>query len=151
MSRKQKNKQKYKEKRAASMSRKRKAKVLFSFDGTVQMTREGFCFVPSGDATVGDVFVKAVKTHGALHGDKVTVDVTKAPTAKGGRYEGVITQILERCQRPFVGFLHMVGNRRGCSCRARSCHTISASPRFLRGLFRVTRWRRSWMTGLAGR
>ncbi len=111
MSKKQKNKQKYKEKRAASMARKRKAKVLFSFEGVVQMTREGFCFVPSGSTEVGDVFVKAVKTHGALNGDRVSVDVTKAPSAKGGRYEGVITEIIERSPRPFIGFLHIVGKQ----------------------------------------
>ncbi len=93
------------------MSRKRKTKVLFTVEGPVQMTREGFCFVYSGDENIGDIFVKAVKTRGALHGDKVRVDVNKAPGDKGGRYEGVVTEIIERSPRPFIGFLHVVGQQ----------------------------------------
>ena len=116
MSRKQKNKKNYKESRSSSMTRKRKSKVLFTVEGVVQMTREGFCFVPSGDETKGDIFVKAARTRGALNGDRVLVDVVKAPrkTRSGqteGRYEGVVTEILERCKRPFIGFLHIVGKQ----------------------------------------
>lgn len=93
------------------MTRKRKARVLFTVEGPVQMTREGFCFVYSGDENIGDIFVKAVKTRGALNGDLVRVDVNKAPGDRGGRYEGVVTEIIERSRRPFIGFLHIVGDQ----------------------------------------
>lgn len=124
-SRKQKNKQAYREKRAAHLAKKRREKVLFQIEGTVQMTREGFCFVSPVDVPVGegrvteDIFVKANKTHGALNGDRVVVDVTRLSGAgrgrgaesKPGRMEGVITQIVERSAKPFVGFLHIVGDK----------------------------------------
>lgn len=109
------------------MARKRREKAICQVEGTVQMTREGFCFVISGNEQIGDVFVKATKTHGALNGDRVVVDVTKmqppkpadakagasrgAKQGKAGKCEGVITQILERSPRPFVGFLHIVGKQ----------------------------------------
>lgn len=88
-------------------------------EGTVRMTREGFCYVVldkiEGVDNVGgeqrsavqEVFVKAVKTHGALHADRVVVDVTKLSP----RAEGVITQIVERSPRPFIGYLHIVGKQ----------------------------------------
>jgi len=118
-SRKQKNKREYKAKRAAHLAEKRRRNVLFQAEGTVQMTREGYCFVNPDSEQVKeqlrtisggeheDIFVKANKTRGALNGDKVTVDVTK----QKNRIEGVITQITERSRRPFVGFLHIVGDQ----------------------------------------
>lgn len=132
-SRKQKNKKAYREKRAAHLAKKRREKVLFQIEGKVQMTREGFCFVIPDNISelapanivegrpLTDIFVKATKTHGALNGDRVVVDVTRMPgtaPAKGrgaepknNRCEGVITQIVERSTRPFVGFMHIVGDR----------------------------------------
>lgn len=121
-SRKQKNKKAYKEKRAAHLAAKRRERALFQLEGKVQMTREGYCFIiPASydvpglkDREVGDIFVKATKTRGALNGDTVVVDVVKKrPDTKDrrDRYEGVITQIVERSPRPFVGFLHIVGNQ----------------------------------------
>ena len=103
------NKREKKERR----TRDRKRRPLFQMEGIVRMTREGYCFVD-------DVFVKASKTRGALNGDRVVVDVLKykaSDTGSGGsapkseRAEGVITQIVERSRTPFVGFLHIVGNR----------------------------------------
>lgn len=106
MSRKQKNKQAYREKRAAHMAKKRREKVVMQLEGKVQMTREGFCFViVEGEAE--DVFVKATKTRGALNGDRVIVDVTRLSPKR----EGVITSIVERSSRPFVGYLHIVGKQ----------------------------------------
>ena len=136
-SRKQKNKKAYREKRAAHLAKKRREKVLFQITGRVQMTREGFCFVipetlddiapvQTTAAPMTDVFVKANKTRGALNGDRVVVDVTRMASSgssgrngagrgsdkpKADRCEGVITQIIERSPKPFVGFLHIVGNQ----------------------------------------
>lgn len=131
MNRKKKNKQAYREKRAAHLAKKRKEKTIFQIEGTVQMTREGFCFVipdkledinaGSARTDITDVFVKASKTRGALNGDKVVVDITKLPAPekrgrnaavpKMSRCEGVITQIVQRSRKPFVGFMHIVGNQ----------------------------------------
>ena len=75
--------------------------------GRVQMTREGYIFViAEGDED--DVFVKASKTRGALNGDIVRVSVTREKTDRQRR-EGEVVEIVERCQRPFVGILHIVG------------------------------------------
>ncbi len=122
MKRKQKNKKAYKEKRAAHLAKKRAERALFQIEGKVQMTREGYCFVTPvsldipglKDREVGEIFVKATRTRGALNGDRVVVSVTKKKAeGRSGqlRYEGVITQIVERSPRPFVGFLHIVGDQ----------------------------------------
>jgi ribonuclease R len=78
--------------------------------GTVQMTREGYVFVEIPDDPQNDIFVKATKTRGALHGDTVKVAITR----EGGdnkRREGEIIEIVERSKRPFVGVLHVVGHQ----------------------------------------
>ena len=74
-------------------------------EGRVQMTREGYIFViTEGDAE--DVFVKASKTLGALNGDIVRVAVLREKT-QTQRREGVVTEILERSRKPFIGILHI--------------------------------------------
>ena len=77
--------------------------------GKVQMTREGFIFVIA-EGEEDDVFVKASKTKGALNGDIVKVSVTKEKTDRQRR-EGVVTEIVERSRKPFVGILHVVGEQ----------------------------------------
>ena len=97
------------------MSRKRKSavkgrgrkekKVLPQVEGRVQMTREGYIFViTEGDGE--DVFVKASKTLGALNGDIVRVSVLREKT-QSQRREGVVTEIVERSRKPFIGILHI--------------------------------------------
>ncbi|MCR5351771.1 MAG: ribonuclease R [Bacteroidales bacterium] len=82
-------------------------KSLPTFVGKVQMTREGFIFVII-DGQDDDVFVKASKTRHALHGDTVRVAVTRQK-AGDKRREGEVVEILERSQKPFVGYYHTVG------------------------------------------
>lgn len=77
------------------------------FVGRVQMTREGYIFVMI-DGQDDDVFVKAPKTRHALHGDTVRVAVTRQK-AGDKRREGEVVEILERSQKPFVGYYHTVG------------------------------------------
>ncbi|MBQ8809929.1 MAG: ribonuclease R [Bacteroidales bacterium] len=87
---------------------KKEKKVFPVVTGKVQMTREGYAFViVEGDDD--DVFVKASKTRGALHGDTVRVTVTREKTDK--RREGEIIEIIERSPKPFIGVLHVVGNQ----------------------------------------
>ena len=94
--------------RSAKKEKKEK-KPSVTVTGKVQMTREGFIFVIA-EGEEDDVFVKASKTKGALNGDIVRVAVTKEKTDRQRR-EGVVTEIVERSRKPFVGILHVVGEQ----------------------------------------
>lgn len=80
------------------------------------MTREGFAFVRV-EGEDEDIFVPASKTRGALNGDLVRMSVTKekAPatkkskSAKEGRREGCVVDVLERSEKPFIGIFHSSG------------------------------------------
>lgn len=78
--------------------------------GTVQMTRDGYVFVIIPDDPQNDIFVKATKTKGALHGDTVKVAITRQGDDKKRR-EGEIVEIVERSKKPFVGVLHVTGHQ----------------------------------------
>ncbi len=96
-------------KRSSSRGRGKKEKKVFpQAVGRVQMTREGYAFIII-DGEEDDVFVKASKTRGALHGDTVRVTVTREKTDK--RREGEVVEIIERSPKPFIGILHVVGNQ----------------------------------------
>ena len=91
-------------------SRKKKTKVVPEFVGKALMSREGFVFVRI-EGQEEDVYVKASKTRGALHGDTVRVAVTQERTGNAKRRSGEIIDIVERSGRPFVGILHTVGKQ----------------------------------------
>ena len=74
------------------------------------MSREGFVFVRI-EGQDEDVFVKASKTRGALHGDTVRVAVTQEKDGSAKRRSGEIIAIVERSKKPFVGILHIVGKQ----------------------------------------
>ena len=88
---------------------KKEKKPELVLTGKVQMTRDGYIFVIV-EGEDDDVFVKASKTRGALNGDIVKVAVTREKTDRQRR-EGVVTEILERSHKPFVGILHIVGEQ----------------------------------------
>ncbi len=88
---------------------KKEKKVFPQVTGRVQMTREGYAFIII-EGEDDDVFVKASKTRGALHGDTVRVAVTREKLDKQRR-EGEVVEIIERSPRPFIGILHVVGNQ----------------------------------------
>ena len=92
-------------KKAGGSSRK----VFPVYVGKVQMTREGFIFVLV-DGLDGDIFVKASKTRHALQGDTVRVAVTRE-SSDIKRREGEVIEIIERSNRPFVGYYHTVGHQ----------------------------------------
>ncbi|MDO5442054.1 MAG: ribonuclease R [Bacteroidia bacterium] len=79
------------------------------FEGTVQMSREGFIFV-TVPGEQDDIFVKATKTRNALNGDTVRVALTKEKTGNKRR-EGEVVEIIQRSTRPHVGVLHFVGSQ----------------------------------------
>ena len=78
--------------------------------GKAIMSREGSVFVKV-DGQEEDIYVKASKTRGALHGDTVKVVVTQERTGNAKRRSGEIVAVLERSDRPFVGILHIVGQQ----------------------------------------
>ncbi|MBQ6879936.1 MAG: ribonuclease R [Bacteroidales bacterium] len=88
---------------------KKERKVFPQVVGKVQMTREGYAFIII-EGEEDDVFVKASKTRGALHGDTVRVSVTREKNDRQRR-EGEVIEILERSPKPFIGILHVVGNQ----------------------------------------
>ena len=79
------------------------------FEGTVQMSREGFIFVMV-PGEQDDIFVKASKTRNALNGDTVLVALTKEKVGDKRR-EGEVVEIVQRSTRPHVGVLHFVGSQ----------------------------------------
>ena len=99
-------------KRKNSPNRKnhKKARVVPEFEGRVLMSLEGFAFVRI-EGQEEDVFVKASKTRGALHGDLVRVAITQERSGMNKRRSGEIIAIVQRSDRPFVGMLHIVGKQ----------------------------------------
>ena len=84
-------------------------KVLQEVVGKVQMTRDGYVFV-TAEGRENDIFVKASKTRGALHGDTVRCAVLRE-NAHGKSAGGEIIKVVERSTKPFVGVLHVVGKQ----------------------------------------
>ena len=76
-------------------------------EGRVQMTREGYGFVIV-EGEEDDIYVRANKMRGALHGDTVRVVVTR-PKSGNNRKEGEVVKVLARSGRPFVGVLQTAG------------------------------------------
>jgi ribonuclease R len=90
--------------------RKKKVRIIPEYVGTAMMSREGFVYVRI-EGQEEDVFVKASKTRGALHGDTVRVAVTQEREGNVRHRSGEIIAIVERSKKPFVGILHVVGKQ----------------------------------------
>jgi ribonuclease R len=90
--------------------KKKKVRIVPEYEGTAMMSREGFVFVRI-EGQEEDVYVKASKTRGALHGDTVRVAVTQERVGNAKRRSGEIIAVIERSKKPFVGILHIVGQR----------------------------------------
>ena len=97
-------------KKGGQVAGKKKKKIVPEYEGTALMSREGFVFVRI-EGQEEDVYVKASKTRGALHGDLVRVAVTQEKMGSAKRRSGEIIAILERSNKPFVGILHIVGKQ----------------------------------------
>ena len=99
-------------KRKNSPNRKnhKKKRIIPEYEGKVLMSREGYIFVRV-EGQEEDIFVKASKTRGALHGDTVRVAVTQEKVGQAKRRSGEVIAILERSGKPFVGILHIVGKQ----------------------------------------
>jgi ribonuclease R len=97
-------------KKGGQVAGKKKKKIVPEYEGTALMSREGFVFVRI-EGQEEDVYVKASKTRGALHGDLVRVAVTQEKVGSAKRRSGEIIAILERSNKPFVGILHIAGKQ----------------------------------------
>ena len=99
-----------KRKNSPNRKNRKRARVIPEYVGKALMSREGFVFVRI-EGQEEDVFVKASKTRGALHGDTVRVAVTQEKTGPAKRRSGEIVAVVERSGKPFVGLLHIVGKQ----------------------------------------
>jgi ribonuclease R len=85
------------------------ALVPQTVSGRLQYNRRGFGFVIPDDGTE-DLFVPGDSLSGALHGDRVTVEV--AEKARGrGRQEGRVRDVLQRGIRMLVGQIRLREDR----------------------------------------
>lgn len=106
-----------KKSRKAAPRRSSERKVYQQLTGTVRMSREGFAHIGVLDFD-GDIFVPANRTRGALNGDTVVVAITKKPSTSKQksskpsqlRYEGHITEIVKRSDKPFIGVYYASSN-----------------------------------------
>ena len=96
--------------KAPGNRRKKKNRIIPEYVGTAMMSREGFVFVRI-EGQEEDVYVKASKTRGALHGDTVRVAVTQEKDGAAKRRSGEIIDIVQRTEKPFVGILHIIGSQ----------------------------------------
>ena len=78
------------------------------YEGIAQMNRDGNLFIKV-EGLEDDIFVRASKSHGALHGDSVRVALRSARRGPGAHREGEILHIIRRNDKPFVGVLHRLG------------------------------------------
>ncbi|HEY8361996.1 MAG TPA: ribonuclease R [Tissierellaceae bacterium] len=70
--------------------------------GTIEGNERGFGFLIPQDRTREDIFIPAENMNGAMHGDKVVVNVIKRKEI-GKREEGEVIKILERSKKLIVG------------------------------------------------
>lgn len=79
-----------------------------TIEGIVDMMQTGKAYVAVNDASMEDVFISALNTNRALHGDKVKVQLF--PRRKNKKMEGRIVEVIERVRTTFVGVMQ-IGNR----------------------------------------
>ena len=87
-------------------NKKEKAPVPV-LEGVVKMSRDGAGFI-AVEGLDDEIYVKATRMRGALHGDRVAVKLSSRG-GYGRRREGEVVGIIERTAKPFVGVLHIVG------------------------------------------
>ena len=77
--------------------------------GVLEGNEKGFGFVISKDRPGEDVFISAENMNGAMHGDKVVVNIIKRREASR-KQEGEIIRILERANETVIGTYEGNGN-----------------------------------------
>lgn len=73
-------------------------------EGRIQGNAKGFAFFISDNPEMEDVFIGPDDLNGALHGDRVRIQVTnQGDPTKGKRAEGRVMEVLERNPKKIVG------------------------------------------------
>ena len=86
------------------VDKKRENKVR-RLEGKIQATSKGYAFLIPDDITQEDVFIAERDLNGAMHNDKVVVNIK----ATGGRRpEGKVVQVIERGFEKAVGLLKII-------------------------------------------
>ncbi|MCC6289957.1 MAG: ribonuclease R [Chitinophagaceae bacterium] len=86
-------------------SKNTKSKMSFgTLTGTLDVTRSGIGYVMVENQEK-DIFIRPQDFNHALHGDRVSVKITRQ--GHSGRMEGEITEVVERKQSEFIGRLEL--------------------------------------------
>lgn len=88
-----------------SSKKKKKTAAAETYKGRMEITRSGMGFIVVEDLE-RDILVRPGDFNTALHGDTVRVKVTNR-SAKNGRMQGEITEVLERKQTEFLGHVEL--------------------------------------------
>ena len=88
--------------------KKKKSPVEYLSKGILDITRSGIGFV-SLDNKEQDVMIRPNDFNTALHGDTVRVQVINS-SAKSGRMQGRVTEVVERKQNEFLGKIELSAN-----------------------------------------
>jgi ribonuclease R len=78
-------------------------------EGIIMMSRSGYAFV-SVEGRDEDIYVSVNKLHGALHGDRVRLNIAPSKSSRRS-VEGEVVEILERSKRPYIGIVQIQKNR----------------------------------------
>src|SRR4051794_3121276 len=92
----------------ANKKKKSKAGSEDTFEGKLDITRSGIGYVVVENMET-DILVRPNDFNTALHGDKVRVKIVNS-SAKSGRMQGQITDVIERKQTEFVGKIEVSKN-----------------------------------------
>jgi ribonuclease R len=88
--------------------KKKKSPTEYLSKGILDVTRSGIGFV-SLDNNEQDVMIRPNDFNTALHGDTVRVQVISS-SAKSGRMQGRVTEVVERKQNEFLGKIELSAN-----------------------------------------
>ncbi|MBS1486185.1 MAG: ribonuclease R [Bacteroidetes bacterium] len=122
------------------------AQKLKSISGTVDHVNPRFAYIATGTEDQKDIYVNTRDLRGALHGDKVEVEVLSKKL--GEHPEGRVTQILQRGRNRFVGRVELSKNYAFIIPDFKKIYTdffvhpenISRAKNDDKVLFEVTRW-----------
>ncbi|WHZ07381.1 MAG: 3'-to-5' exoribonuclease RNase R [Cytophagales bacterium] len=126
-----------------SFTTAQKSKTL---TGIIDHVNPRFAYAVTGTEGVKDIYIHTRDLNGAIHGDKVAVEVLHKKS--NGHTEGRVTEILERTRNRFVGRVELSKNYAFIIPDFKKIHTdFFVYPENIRGakhndkvLFEVTRW-----------
>ena len=84
---------------------KKSASKIKRVEGKIQSTSKGYAFLIPDDITLEDIFIAERDLNGAMHNDKVVVNIK---STSGRRMEGKVIQVLERGSERVVGLLRII-------------------------------------------